>query len=331
MNERTLLWLCQKAGIDPGEFLGHNFYEQFSSSRFDFKGFKCQIYKRKVYRNGRLKSKKVIQPPQELMEIQKRIRDRILRNFIDDAEIGFFYAHGGFKEHSIITHTQPHAGNRFFFVFDLRKAYPSVRTYHLEECLKNIGFYPDVVNTLIELNTYQDRLPIGFPASPLLFNLVLNVADNRIAYLLRNSSDLFPEWGFTFTRFFDDFIVSSPFEIPFEIRERIKLVLAEWGFKLHPKKTFYLDVTKKAAQTVGLTITDHGIVLSKKRRRNMEGILWLAIRDPFKWRSKVYGKLGLFRMVYGHDLPKRIDMLFQEFEAAYADAWRKEKGIPLLN
>ena len=204
---------------------------------------------------------------------------------------------------------------------DIRKAYPSIKLNQLEDVLISIGFYSDVVQTIIELNTYKNHLPIGFAASPLLFNLVLNVIDNRIARFIRDKKIIM-------TRYFDDYVFSSQSEIPLKIRNEVILALKSHGLRPHPQKTIYQNVKEKAIQVTGLTITDHGIILSKERRRNFEGILWLAIREPMKWKPVVDGKLGLFKMVYGNNLPKRISYLIQEFDLSYAQAWRKSKGLP---
>jgi hypothetical protein len=183
-----------------------------------------------------------------------------------------------------------------------------------------LGFYPDVIRTILQLTTYKEQLPIGAATSPLLFNLVLHVIDLKIDRYLKSMDR--PD--IIYTRFFDDLIFSSQKEILLDIRKGIISILAEHGLNIKRKKTFYQDVMKKALQTVGLTITLNGVILSKKCRRNLEGILWLAIRDPLKWKFVIDGKLGLFKMVYGAaHLPKRIDFLVQEFDCAYADAWHK--------
>jgi len=329
VNKKTLEWICGKINMDPAEFLAYDFYEQsFGRDEFLFSGFHCKQKWITQIRAGIAKRKKIVIPPKDLLFIQKRIRDKILWPFIKKAGINFKYSHGGFKEHSITTYSNPHDGNRFFFVFDLRKAYPSVRIEQIKKCLINIGLYPDVAQTIIELNTYNNHLPIGFGASPLLFNLILNVVDNRIAYFLQQQTDVFSEWKIVFTRYYDDCIISSLFEIEKYVREGIKEILLDYGFRLHPRKTIYQDVTKKAIKQVGLTITDHGIILSKQRRRNMEGVLLLAIRDPEKWKPIIDGKIGFFKMIYGKDLPKRIDKFLQEFDHAHAQAWRKSRDLP---
>ncbi len=329
MNQKTLAWLCGKIDKKPEDFVWimPYFYEKKEEVEYVFKGtLPCKKGVARVVRDGRVKYKKIVKPSQELKEIQQLVRDRILWPFLKRAKIRFDFAHGGFRKCSIKTHANPHANSRYFFVTDLSHAYESVKLGYLRECLENLGFYPDVVQTLVEINTHRDKLPIGFAASPLLFNLALNEFDNRIIARLagQDRADI------VYTRFYDDLIFSSQNEIGQEVGGIIADLLTEFGFKLKERKTFYGDVKKKAIKFTGLTITGKGIILSKKKRRNFEGFLHLAKKDPLGWKPKVAGKLGLFKMIYGHNLPRKIDLLLQEFDLDYADAWRREHNLKPL-
>ncbi len=324
MNQKTLAWLCGKIGKSQEEFLWIMPYAKDEEEGYIFERIlPCKKSVARIVRDGRVKYKKIVKPSKKLKEIQQLVRDRILWPFLKRAKIRFDFAHGGFRECSIKTHANPHANNRYFFVTDLSHAYESVNLDYLRQYLGNLDFYPDVVQTLMEINTYRNKLPIGFAASPLLFNLALNEFDNRITAHLssRNRPDI------AYTRFYDDLIFSSQNEIGQEIGEIIAKLLAEFSFKLKERKTFYGDVKKKAVKFTGLTITENGIILSKKKRKNFEGFLHLAKEDPLKWKPKVAGKLGLFKMIYGNDLPRKIDRLLQEFDFAYAQAWRKKRHL----
>jgi hypothetical protein len=97
------------------------------------------------------------------------------------------------------------------------------------------------------------------------------------------------------------------------------------------KKTKYQDLEKGVIQVTGLTISSHGIIMSKQRRQNVEGLLWLAEKEPLRFAPIVHGKMGLVKLVYGLNFPKKIDLLFQEFEASYAEAWHaqfQDKPLP---
>lgn len=326
MNQQTLDWLCKRIKKPPTDLLRVLPYTRlFDAGDYVFSGnLPCRRGVARVVRDGRVKYKKVLKPSAALKKIQQLIRDEILWSFVHRAKLTFDFAHGGFSGCSIKTHAQPHLGSRFFFVTDLSHAYASVNLDLLRDCLANLDFYPDVVQTLIEINTHRDQLPIGFAASPLLFNLALHSFDIKIVQLLTNVYDR-PD--VVYTRYYDDLVFSSPNELG-PLKETVSDVLEEFGFSLKDRKTFYGDVQQNRICFTGLTITPQGITLSKKKRKNFEGLLLLAQHDPLKWKPKVAGKLGLFHMVYEHHLPRKIDYLLQNFDAAYATAWRHYHGLP---
>ena len=216
MNNRTFKWLRKKIDLETSNFLKYLYYGREGCDYMYFYGLEGHIKKETIIQRklSGYSSKKIIIPSTRLLNLQKALREEVIKPFIKKSGIIFKYAHGGVKEKNILTYTQPHLGNKFFFVTDIQKAFPSVKIDYLQKCFENIGFYPDVAQVLIELNTYENHLPIGFASSPLLFNLLLNYFDNCIIFLLK-------EEDIAYTRYYDDIVFSSSSPISNFIQQKI--------------------------------------------------------------------------------------------------------------
>ncbi len=138
---------------------------------------------------------------------------------------------------------QPHRCNRFFYLTDLKGAYPSVDIEKLAHILCIV--YPDLTERLSwVLRFLHDYcapprgrgLAIGAPASPDLFN-------TYAAYLLDKPLIRFClQEEITVTRYLDDLTFSSQERIGKRTRGRIRDVVARAGLRINHRKSEVHDL-----------------------------------------------------------------------------------------
>ena len=162
----------------------------------------------------------------ELKLIQARIKDRIL----DKLELPIF-VQGGVKGRDNVTNALFHKGNKFFFLTDIKKFFPSIRHFQVYEMLVSNDFSPTIAGILTKLTTHQGRLPQGTPTSTALANLTFCIVDARL-------SEFCNEHDLTFTRFVDDITISNkhPFK---QLSDPIAKIITGHGYTISRKKTVY--------------------------------------------------------------------------------------------
>ncbi len=91
-------------------------------------------------------------------------------------------------------------------------------------------FSDDLAEILSELTTYQNRLPMGAPTSPVLSNFACRDLDDRLHALAEARL-----W--VFTRYADDMSFSSLKPFPKESLSEIRNIILEEGFEINNNKT----------------------------------------------------------------------------------------------
>lgn len=159
----------------------------------------------------------------------------------------FTCATGGIKGKSVMNHILPHRKKRFFWKSDIWHFFPSVDLAKLSAivCRDVLGLENCEEEFLHFLQDYCSidgkGLAIGFPASPMLANIYLNVmVDQPLLRLIRERG-----YGLFFTHYIDDYLFSSPMHPIGEKKTKaIREVFEAAGLKLNDRKTCYFDLKK---------------------------------------------------------------------------------------
>ncbi len=193
-------------------------------------------------------------------------------------------ATGCVKGSNPLLNAKRHEKSEFFYVTDLKEAYPSLDLHRLTTLLVfifNYERYSDYrVHQLSQNESLQfelncdplfekmfafvmiafagpigpkgNGLAVGGPLSPLLLNLYCEVyIDKRLVYHFNKYEDRQrPERAVIYTRFVDDLTFSRGFPIDKKICDYIRRVVNEAGFELNNWKTQFGQRTK---QTVFIT------------------------------------------------------------------------------
>lgn len=143
---------------------------------------------------------------------------------------------------STIKNGRPHKHNHSSIVLDVRHAFESIRTKHIQHYLMRTGlmlrgpygFPHDRAQAWLisRLLTHHGRLRQGSPASPFVFNLLFERLDAALVAALREFGDV------VYTRYADDLCFSSSRIIfPVQVEEVVRRVLREQHVELNERKT----------------------------------------------------------------------------------------------
>lgn len=163
----------------------------------------------------------------------------------------------------------------------------------------------------LDLAFLNGGLPQGTPLSPLITNVMMIPVDYKLANAFRN----FDKQRFIYTRYADDFIISS--KVDFDVHRVEKLVvdtLHEFGapFTINESKTRYGSSAGRNWNLGVMLNKDNEITVGHKKKRQFQSMLYNYVTDKRKgisWpREDIQTMQGLhsyYRMVE----PETIDAI----------------------
>jgi RNA-directed DNA polymerase len=184
----------------------------------------------------------------------------------------------------------PHRNNRYFLKTDIKSFFGSIDKSLVEQCLlSNINEYPiskDEIETyskqLLNLITYENKLPVGFTTSSKLSNAVLYEFDNKLEeYCIHND--------ISYTRYSDDLIFSTnSIDVLDNVINKVESLFNKYYnhlFSLNNKKTKFYKAWERI-KILGLVITPNGnITIDKKYKKDVEVIFHYYLTDRVKFNS----------------------------------------------
>ena len=274
-------------------------------------------------------------PCPELMKVQRAV----LYRFLSSVPV-HFARHGGQLGSSIFTNAEHHAGfAKTVFAVDIVNAFPSVYRSRVRACLwkpfefgfrqfAGVEFTPEerkqMLETLVDLLVWKDRLPQGPPTSPRVFDIVCGKMDQELFELVQTNSS--PLQSYRLSIYADNITMSSDGAIPEEVQQEAVKVIRDNGFYTHSrpdKMAYFSPETGTVPVVTGLVILPDGRVLMHPNKVNqLRGRLTRLLRQE-SWdrvlRGEVAGVLGFIRQVYpfGSDkkLPSKLRKVVASAEA----------------
>lgn len=185
-------------------------------------------------------------------------------------------AHGFLPQHSILSNATPHVGQAVVINLDLKDFFPSVDYQRVKGVFKSLGYGDHIATVLGLLCTEQvsdevrvDRqkyyvagkkrsLPQGAPSSPMITNILCHTLDKRLHAAAT-------KLGFIYTRYADDLTFSSKQKERPPVGKllwRVKQVIADEGFTLHPDKQRIMRYSQK--QEVTGIVVNHSPTIDAK-------------------------------------------------------------------
>ena len=218
-------------------------------------------------------------PNIELMDALRKLKEILEKSFGADM-IYHTSAFAYIKGRSTLDAVKRHQANesRWFAKFDLSNFFGNTTMDFVMKQLSVI--YPfcvfmdhpecrDELEKALDLAFLNGGLPQGTPISPLITNIIMTPIDYKIAKTLRNLDND----RFVYTRYADDFIISSRYNFNFKnVEQLICDTIKDFGadFTLNRAKTRYGSSTGQN-YNLGLMITaDNRITIGNAKKRNIE-------------------------------------------------------------
>lgn len=228
-----------------------------------------------------------------LPELMKALRD--LKDILSDVPTETYHtsAFAYISGRSTVDAVKRHQSNesQWFAKFDLSNFFGSTTPEFLMSMLSMIFPYSEIMKdgagrslmrAALDLCFKDGGLPQGTPISPFLTNLMMIPVDFRLANAFRNFDTPTGKQNLIYTRYADDFLVSSRYGFSFrEAEGLISSVLAEFGapFRINPKKTRY-GSRSGSNWNLGIMLNkDNEITVGHKKKKQFESMLHAYCMD----------------------------------------------------
>ena len=234
------------------------------------------------------------------------------------------------RKRSTIDAVKRHQSNesRWFGKYDLSNFFGSTTLDFVIKMFSMIYPFSEVVKesvgleelrTALELAFLDGGLPQGTPISPLITNVMMIPVDYKLANGLRE----YNHQRFVYTRYADDFLISSKYTFSFrDIENYIINTLKEFDapFTIKSQKTRY-GSSAGSNWNLGVMLNkDNEITIGHKRKRQFQAMLASYVMDKqhgTDWdRSDIQAMEGYrnyYRMVEGESIDKLVEHIGKKF------------------
>ena len=240
------------------------------------------------------------------------------------------------KHRSTIDAVKKHQANesKWFGKYDLSDFFGSTtldfvlemfsKIFPLSEVMKNSEGREELTKA-IELAFLNGGLPQGTPISPIITNVMMIPID----FELSNKLNDYNKQKYIYTRYADDFLISSKYDFNHkEIENIINEVLKKYNapFKINCSKTRY-GSSSGSNWNLGIMLNrDNEITIGYKKKRQFEAMLTNYIRD--KKAGKNY---ELDRLQYMEGLRSYYSMVEEKGIMRLIDHINKKNNVNVLN
>jgi RNA-directed DNA polymerase len=207
------------------------------------------------------------------------------------------------KSFSIASNAVVHVKAQYVLNMDIKDFFHSVDIWRVKRVFMSYPFFfeNDMAAFMALLCTYQERLPMGAPTSPVVSNLACFLFDRRMMRFAE-------EQELRFTRYADDLTFSSSRKIMQTTIDAATHIIKEYGFAVNEKKT--RTFTSGGRQVVtGLKVNER-VNVGRKYIRNIRAMLnnWATHglvkasaqnENPYQFLNILKGKLDFLSMVKG--------------------------------
>lgn len=239
-------------------------------------------------------------------------------------------AFGYVRGRGVVDVAKKHQQNesRWFGHFDLHDFFGSTtkefvlqqmgKIYPFSEVMK-VRSGAEELSKAIDLAFLDGGLPQGTPISPLITNLMMIPFDFIVTKRLRD----FEKQSFVYTRYADDFVISSKYD--FKIEKIQELILEELRkqnapFSLNTDKTKYNSSSGRNWILGVMLNKDNQITIGYKRKKNFISMLRnfaVSMNDGKVWGVEevqyVLGLYSYYRMIEREEIDKTVAKVNEKF------------------
>ncbi len=270
--------------------------------------------KEKVFKKNGIDFREIYRPKADLKLLLKKVNKKYLSGFNFPS-----FVHCGPAKKSIVTAAKGHEKFNHHISLDIIAFFDRVTKDTVEKTLRERGVKKNVIKTLTDLVVEDNRLPQGFPTSPLLSAMVISCA-------LKSFCNMFPRENILLSVYADDLLLSSEdLKLLKSAEEYIKEKLSLLGLVLNDSKKI---AGKKGSRFTWLGLQIHPwINLPRKNLQDLQKKAHLyrtkkIIPNDFKrdknkktktktqWKESMRGKITFARYINGNNkLIKKTERL----------------------
>lgn len=270
-------------------------------------------------------------PNQELMDALRNLK----RIFEEDFHVLYHSsAFAYIRKRSILDALKRHQANqsKWYAKYDLHNFFGSTTLDFIMKMFSMVYPFSEVVKTqegyqalheALELTMLDGGLPQGTPISPLITNVMMIPVDYKLANAFRD----FNKQRFIYTRYADDFQVSSRYNFSFrEVEKLIVDTLAEFGapFTINSKKTRY-GSSAGSNWNLGLMVTNGKdgeirITVGHQKKRQFKAMLTSYVMDKqrgLEWDKNdiqvMEGYRNYYTMIEGRTIDELVCKIGEKF------------------
>lgn len=203
-------------------------------------------------------------------------------------------AHGFIAARSIMSNAMPHVGQSIVINMDLENFFPTITYPRVKGMFQKLGYSEEISIIMALLSTEpkcdevnidgetffiaqaQRTLPQGAPTSPSIANIICRKLDRRL-------TDCATKLGFNYTRYADDLTFSvreNDSERVQKLLWRVKSIILDEGFIIHPKKTKVMRAHQQQEVT-GIVVNEKPN-LPRKKSKQLRATLFQIEKDGFE-------------------------------------------------
>ncbi len=265
------------------------------------------VYKHYTIRKKKGGERQIYSPEKKLKAIQRRLNYFLQAYYLwkkPDEVFGFVVnPHYLGNYCNIAENAKPHTCKKHLLNIDLKDFFPSISASRVKSIFTSyyFNFSEQIATALTLLTTYEGKLPIGTPTSPVISNFVYFQLDADLKSFCETN-------GLQFTRYADDLTFSSDTLISNDVVLDIINLIKKNGFEINKKKLRLKSSNRKQTVT-GLTVnervnvdrkllkkiramlhdfTTNGIDIAAKRHFNLNGEIDTKHRSKFINRLEGY-------------------------------------------
>jgi RNA-directed DNA polymerase len=205
---------------------------------------------------------------------------------------------GGIKEMSIYKNAEVHCGQKVVATFDIKNFYPSINSKRVRHTLLGIGCSESVVDLLVKLTTCNGCVPLGFPTSPALANIILISMANRFQKLSEQHNLRCSFW-------IDDITLSGSLRVS-RLKNLFRKIVTQEGFVINEKKSIKFMKNSVRQVVTKLSVNGTKPKVMREYRMSLRSLLYRCrILGPEsqtrgclkKFKRSILGKISFVKSI----------------------------------
>jgi len=236
--------------------------------------------------------RQICAPEQRLKTIQKRLNYFLQAYYlcIKPKEVHGFVVNPHYlkKACNVVENAKPHVKKKHVFNVDLEDFFPSISAKRIKETFASpyFDFSDQIIHALTLLTTFEGKLPIGAPTSPVVSNFVCLALDKDLIGFCESNN-------LVYTRYADDLTFSSETKIDRKLSLDLIHLILKNNFAINENKLRMRYANSKQTVT-GLTVNEKVNVdrkLLKKIRAMLHDLSTNGIEQATQRHFKLTGSV----------------------------------------